>query len=400
MVMKTNRVYIYRGRDGERAPKRTKKVIIEDSVTIIKACAFANCSSSLKTVENLHERVIKIEREAFFDCKLLRNITLPKNLEYIGYRAFYCCRSLEIIFLPNKLRCVEDESFGFCVKLKIFSIPDTVQNTGDDITTGCLRLQNKINDGHVRAKRLDRSKNDDTKPLGNRYKNYPLHDLCYNTNVTLKEIGECIAQHGRECASFRDDQQMTALHIIASNPYATPETITAIYKLNPMVKCGSKCISDTVWKWILETPKERQHVAMNSTSNVNEPKDDTFNDKYGCNALHLLCEYNASLLGQLKWLEKSINCFDVKNKAAKTPIDILIKNGNITELSLVLALKCSVKWEHGMKQIVGNAMAHDTQSLLVKDEATKLYLFMLAAVGEKSDLTTIYELLLLNPGWL
>ena len=77
-----------------------------------------------------------------------------------------------------------------------------------------------------------------------------------------------------------------------------------------------------------------------------------------------------------------------------------MKNGNITQLPIGVALKYHVKWEDGMKCILESTLANDANCLLEKDAETGLYLFMLAAVGDNSNLTTIYELLLLNPDLL
>ena len=405
MIVKANRVYTYSGRDRERAPKRTKKVIIANCVTVIKTSAFNDCTSSLKCVSNMHGNITEIEHDAFFDCKLLRYIALPRNLECIGSRAFYGCRSLEVIFLPPSLRRIEDEAFGFCSKLKIFCIPDTVQELGEHVIRGCVRLMHKRNDTTLNSRQSDGAK--EANNCRDRYEKYPLHKLCYSTNVTFEEINQCIQTYGRGCASVIDDQQMTAMHVIASNPYATSEIITAIYNANPKVatvadkyEYNLNPVHSTVWKWILESPKEYKHMATCRSNIDNGMKHGIITDKYGSTTLHLLCEYNPCLLGDLEWLEKSTCCFGIQNKAGKTPLQILMKNGNITQLPIGVALKYHVKWEDGMKCILESTLANDANCLLEKDAETGLYLFMLAAVGDNSNLTTIYELLLLNPDLL
>jgi len=46
-------------------------------------------------------------------------------------------------------------------------------------------------------------------------------------------INECIQEHGIEIATVVDDQQMTALHILCSNPHDTGDCISAYLQLAP-----------------------------------------------------------------------------------------------------------------------------------------------------------------------
>lgn len=393
------RTYVYRGRDGERVPKRTKKVTIDKCVTVIRSCAFSDCISTLKCVSNIHDDIRDIGHDTFFGCKLLRHIVLPRNLESIGARAFYGCRSLEAVFLPQSLKCIKDEAFGFCSKLMIISIPETVQVLGENILRGCIRLPKQRTD----LRSINSSGNSREQPLSllNRYRDFPLHELCYRDDVTVEEIDQCLQQYGPVCASIVDDQHMTAMHVVASNPHASPEVISAIVNANPEVvstknaQSLKKGQSSTVWKWILESPKEFKHVAMYESQSSGVIK-----DKYGSNALHYLCEYNPSLLSELTWLEQATTCFRARNKTGITPLQVLIKNGNIKELLLKVAIKCHLKWEDGMEAIFESALVRDFDCILAKDKETGLHLFMLAAVGINSDLTTIYKALMLFPDLL
>jgi hypothetical protein len=67
----------------------------------------------------------------------------------------------------------------------------------------------------------------------------PLYKICYNANanVTADKIHEFIHTHGkhphRAPSISMDDQQMTAMHVVAANPHAPPEATRACFETNP-----------------------------------------------------------------------------------------------------------------------------------------------------------------------
>ena len=65
-------------------------------------------------------------------------------------------------------------------------------------------------------------------------------------------------------------------------------------------------------------------------------------------------------------------------------------------LPLHLALESNKKWNQGVSQLV---QVHP-DGLVHLDQTTRLYPFMLAAQGERSDLNTVYEMLRFNPSVL
>ena len=80
------RLYLYRGLDNERAPKDVTRVIIDDSITIIRGEAFCVCKSLVSVI--MGENVKRIGAFAFMNCHALRFIRLSKKLESVGVFAY------------------------------------------------------------------------------------------------------------------------------------------------------------------------------------------------------------------------------------------------------------------------------------------------------------------------
>ena len=59
----------------------------------------------------------RIEYCAFFDCKNLKNIRLPENLEYIG-RGCFARSVLESVQFPSALKTIDGSAFYECKNLK------------------------------------------------------------------------------------------------------------------------------------------------------------------------------------------------------------------------------------------------------------------------------------------
>lgn len=75
--------------------------------------------------------VVRIENEAFKNCKYLEKIEIPSMLEYIGNDAFSGCTSLTDIVIPEGVTHIYEGAFQSCISLKEIIIPSTVQYIGD-----------------------------------------------------------------------------------------------------------------------------------------------------------------------------------------------------------------------------------------------------------------------------
>ncbi len=225
-----------------------KHVMIDPKVSIIKENAFSFCSA-LTTVL-MTDNVKRIESYAFCNCNTLRFIRLSCGLEYIGSYAFSYCISLEALFLPPDVRHVGNFAFSGCKSLKILHLPPTMDiqhaRLGKSIIYACDKLLSNSEygyeyiDGAVAMdssdainQRLLQNRGNMKSFLDNANLKFPLHEICYDVNISAEKINKSIQRHGRDCACLRDENHMTPLHILTMNPHATLGAIIACYDINP-----------------------------------------------------------------------------------------------------------------------------------------------------------------------
>ena len=433
-------VFTYHGQEDDRAPSNTTHAIIHTSVTTIHVCAFESCKDLINVV--LHDNITLIDDYAFLGCQSLQVIKLPQNLEVIGEAAFSECCSLEVMFLPPSVKNIGESAFGQCSSLRFFHIPEReyeyeyennyenamARDHNDSHGMGYSLLfesyelfTNANVEYEWNADESELMNNDDVNHwLRTREDHLPLHKLAYSTEVSVERIEACIQKqkqygqrqhrssrcrdgdrahthththvHVHACAQT-NNQKMTPLHILMANPHAGPEVIAACYHAYP------------------------QAIAMA--------------DDYGCNPIHYLCKYKPNIiisLNQSQWLEGGISCrlFHQQDDDGISPLKIIMDADNTHLLPLTLALRINLRWEDGMREIVGNISllggneeVNSEDSSRDRDRRTGLYLFLLAAVDADADaddaavnedtkgdgkgttgtadLSTVYELLRANP---
>ena len=72
--------------------------------------------------------VKRISKYAFYECKNLTYILLPRGLVAIGDYAFYGCENITTITLPRGLVTIGDYAFKKCKGISSVSLPDSVAN--------------------------------------------------------------------------------------------------------------------------------------------------------------------------------------------------------------------------------------------------------------------------------
>ena len=83
----------------------------------------------------------RIENHAFYSCKSLKSIIMPKQVVVIEMDALYGCEQLESVLLPDSLRSIGGYAFQNCKALTSLIIPDSVETIGTQCFLGCLNLK-------------------------------------------------------------------------------------------------------------------------------------------------------------------------------------------------------------------------------------------------------------------
>lgn len=82
------------GRHAFGAYSKVRNVVVPDSVRIIESQAFNYCDYLEGVVFSKSSGLVTIRDYAFYNCKTITSINLPKSVEEIGYRAFSTCPSI------------------------------------------------------------------------------------------------------------------------------------------------------------------------------------------------------------------------------------------------------------------------------------------------------------------
>lgn len=76
-----------------------------------------------KIIYNEKEYIVtEIDRYAFYECKSVPSITIPKTVTKIGEAAFALCSGLESISFQGTITEIGDYLFGNCQALKNFGV--------------------------------------------------------------------------------------------------------------------------------------------------------------------------------------------------------------------------------------------------------------------------------------
>ncbi len=98
-----------------------KKAIIHTAL-FIDDNAFYNCKNlteiTLPKKFTVYYSTPRIGKKAFYNCVKLKNIAFPDDLEFIDTQCFYNCRSLQNITFPKDTYTLEKECFANCNNLK------------------------------------------------------------------------------------------------------------------------------------------------------------------------------------------------------------------------------------------------------------------------------------------
>lgn len=240
------KLHLYRGLENieENVPSDVTHIIVEETVTTINEFAFYQCSHLVSVIAS--DNLKRIESYAFMGCRALKIVRLSKILQYLGEGAFDRCVSLEALFLPSKIKSTGHSVFSHCRSLRCLILPNEV----DISYTSCKGIIRGTAIQRIAAaagvayygdpiqmhgfwSEESKSNHKVNKWLASYMDKLPLHKLCYKSSVTTDTINNYRNENGKQAALQIDPYHgMTPLHILAMNPFAPPETMSAIFESN------------------------------------------------------------------------------------------------------------------------------------------------------------------------
>ena len=113
--------FTYTGAIGERIPREATHITIAEDCTFVRARAFIRHQNIVEVI--CHDKVERIEREAFDSCPKLRRVIMP-GVKIVEGLAFGDCRALTDVEC-DKLEIIEQEAFWNCRSLMNISLLST-----------------------------------------------------------------------------------------------------------------------------------------------------------------------------------------------------------------------------------------------------------------------------------
>jgi hypothetical protein len=150
--MNTPEDFVIEGTTLVRYTGKDPVAVVPEGITCIGDHAFCFVRETLRKVV-LPESVMRIEWEAFNNCKLLEEINIPESVSFIGQGAFTftnisefklnvpldqcgngvfpCCGKIKHIDIPDDTKAIPPGMFELDFNLRTVSFPDSVEIIGD-----------------------------------------------------------------------------------------------------------------------------------------------------------------------------------------------------------------------------------------------------------------------------
>ncbi|MBD8940419.1 MAG: hypothetical protein EGR73_09000 [Lachnospiraceae bacterium] len=103
----------------------------ENMLTSIGGEAFRSCVK-LENLEFVEKKCVTIDTGAFYECLMLKEVTLPASIRTIGKYAFCGCYGLETVIFEDgiQLTQLEDWVFNGCESIKNITLPEGLEKIG------------------------------------------------------------------------------------------------------------------------------------------------------------------------------------------------------------------------------------------------------------------------------
>ena len=235
-----------------------QSITIPHTISEINDYAFSGCTNLTYFAFSLDDRLnvtldstrlIKIGKRAFYHCCSLKSFVIPASVEEIGEEAFRGCYSIVSCTFAKKKkehncigassRCtterlvIHHNAFHECRDLISISLPENTKWLGVNIDTMTFPFQNCF---FLGGGNLESFSGESHAWLQQRFNNLPLHQVCYDSDVTLERIRRTISQPcNNDMLTALDEVGMTALHILVCNPFASSLMMNVVAHANSMV---------------------------------------------------------------------------------------------------------------------------------------------------------------------
>lgn len=95
-----------------------ERLKIPGSVKNIGVWSFLRCYGLKEVVISESREEVTINYSAFYLCKNLKKVIIPRNVVKIGGLAFLSCSNAEIVLESNKDRKIERDAFSGCKSIE------------------------------------------------------------------------------------------------------------------------------------------------------------------------------------------------------------------------------------------------------------------------------------------
>lgn len=116
--------------------KVLKEVVAQEGLEVIAQAAFR---SSTLEVFDLPSTVVTIGKNAFYRTTLT-SVVIPDGVSLISSYAFYGCESLTDVTFGKRVSVIDEKAFHNCKSLKLTALPEQVTRIGDYAFMNCTSI--------------------------------------------------------------------------------------------------------------------------------------------------------------------------------------------------------------------------------------------------------------------
>ena len=111
-------------------------------VTSIGERAFYDCKVLSSVV--IPKSVTFIGNSAFVNCTSITSLAIPNSVTFIGNSAFSGCKGITSLTIPNGVTYIDIGAFGGCTGITSVTIPESVTYIGSNVFYGCSSLESIV----------------------------------------------------------------------------------------------------------------------------------------------------------------------------------------------------------------------------------------------------------------